>query len=299
MMTLARWKVVLVLLATVLGLLFTLPNVLPASVRDGLPGFMPKSTLKLGLDLQGGSYLLYSVDTVALRNERLNNMTEDVRTTFRDKQIAFTDLAIVNGEIGVRITDPNQVTTALNDLRKTLGAPLAGVPGGRDVNVSSRPDQRIGVAFVPEAFDAEASKAVEQNIEVIRRRIDKIGTKEPDIARQGKDRIVIAAAGESDPEKLKSVIGQTAKLKLNKRGYIETDENLATSIAGVYAGGDIVTGAATVIEAMGAGRRAARAMKDWLGLRDTDLVYAPEEPHAGRRFGLAAEQHGYARVRVA
>ena len=50
---------------------------------------------------------------------------------------------------------------------------------------------------------------------------------------------------------------------------------------------------------MGAGRRAARAMKDWLGLRDTDLVYAPEEPHAGRRFGLAAEQHGYARVRVA
>ena len=101
---------------------------------------------------------------------------------------------------------------ALNDLRKTLGATLAGVAGGRDVSVSGGPDQRIRVAFVPEAFDAEASKAVEQNIEVIRRRIDKIGTKEPDIARQGKDRIVIAAAGESDPERLKSVIGQTAKL---------------------------------------------------------------------------------------
>ena len=212
MMTLARWKVVLVLLATILGLLFTLPNLLPASVRDGLPGFMPKNTLKLGLDLQGGSYLLYSVDTAALRTERLNNMTEDVRSTFREKQIAFTDLAITNGEIGVRITDPNQVSMALNDLRKTLGATLAGVAGGRDVSVSGGPDQRIRVAFVPEAFDAEASKAVEQNIEVIRRRIDKIGTKEPDIARQGKDRIVIAAAGESDPERLKSVIGQTAKL---------------------------------------------------------------------------------------
>jgi glutamate synthase (NADPH/NADH) small chain len=108
------------------------------------------------------------------------------------------------------------------------------------------------------------------------------------------DSVVYAIGTNANP-----ILGQTAKLSLNKRGYIETDENLATSIAGVYAGGDIVTGAATVIEAMGAGRRAARAMKDWLGLRDTDLVYAPEEPHAGRRFGLAAEQHGYARVRVA
>jgi preprotein translocase subunit SecD len=212
MMTLARWKVILVLLATILGLLFTLPNLLPANVRDGLPAFMPKSTLKLGLDLQGGSYLLYSVDTAALRTERLNNMAEDVRNAFRDKQIAFTDLAISGGEIGVRITDPNQVNDALTTLRRTVGAALAGAPGGRDVTVSAAPDQRIRIAFVPEAFEAAASKAVEQNIEVIRRRIDKMGTKEPEIAREGKDRIVIAAAGESDPERLKSVIGQTAKL---------------------------------------------------------------------------------------
>src|SRR5512132_3705704 len=109
MMTLARWKVFLVILATILGLLFTLPNLLPANVRDRLPGFMPKNTLNLGLDLQGGSYLLYSVDTVALRNERLTNLTEDVRTTLRDKQIAFTDLAVANGAIGLRVTDPGQV----------------------------------------------------------------------------------------------------------------------------------------------------------------------------------------------
>ena len=107
------------------------------------------------------------------------------------------------------------------------------------------------------------------------------------------DSVVYAIGTNANP-----ILGQTAKLKLNKRGYIETDDDLATSIAGVYAGGDIVTGAATVIEAMGAGRRAARAMKDWLGLRDTDLVYAPEAPHVGRRFGFAAGQHGYARVKV-
>src|ERR1700712_3124240 len=109
MMNLARWKVILVVLATVFGLLFTLPNVLPAKVRDSLPGFMPKNTLHLGLDLQGGSYLLYSVDTVALRTERLTNMAEDVRTSFHDKQIEFTELAVNNGEIGLRVTNPAQI----------------------------------------------------------------------------------------------------------------------------------------------------------------------------------------------
>ena len=82
------------------------------------------------------------------------------------------------------------------------------------------------------------------------------------------DMVVFAIGTNANP-----ILGQTAKLKLDKRGYIATDENLATSIVGVFAGGDIVTGAATVIEAMGAGRKAARSMKAWLGLRDTESVY--------------------------
>jgi preprotein translocase subunit SecD len=212
MMTLSRWKVILVVLATVFGLLFTLPNLLPANVRDQLPAFMPKNTLKLGLDLQGGSYLLYSVDTAALRTERLTNLVEDVRSTLRDKEIAFTDLAVVGDAISMRITDPAHVSDAANALRQTVGAPLAGAPGGRDVSVSTAGEQRLRIAFVPEAFEAETQRAVEQSIEIIRRRIDQMGTKEPDIARQGKDRIVIQAAGESDPDRLKNVIGQTAKL---------------------------------------------------------------------------------------
>jgi preprotein translocase subunit SecD len=212
MMNLSRWKVILVVAATLFGILFTLPNLLPANVRENLPAFMPRNTLHLGLDLQGGSDLLYSVDTQALRTERLTNMAEDVRTTLRDKEIAFTDLAVTGGEIGLRVTDPAQMTDAVNALRRTVGAPLAGSPGGRDVNVNTGADQRIRIAFVPEAFDAEAARAVEQSIEIIRRRIDQMGTKEPDIARRGKDRIDIQAAGESDPEKLKKIIGQTAKL---------------------------------------------------------------------------------------
>jgi len=109
------------------------------------------------------------------------------------------------------------------------------------------------------------------------------------------DMIVYAIGTNANP-----ILGQTSKLKLNKWGYIQADENLATSIAGVYAGGDIVTGAATVIEAMGAGRKAARAMKAYLGLRDTEVVYLPESSAGtGRRFGIDIGEHNHVRVRVA
>jgi len=109
------------------------------------------------------------------------------------------------------------------------------------------------------------------------------------------DMIVYAIGTNANP-----ILGQTSKLKLNKWGYIQADEDLATSIAGVYAGGDIVTGAATVIEAMGAGRKAARAMKAYLGLRDTEVVYLPESgAGTGRRFGIDIQEHNHVRVRVA
>ena len=209
MMNLSRWKVGLVVLATVLGLIFTLPNLVGGRT---LPSFLPQKVLNLGLDLQGGSSLLLEVDTGALMTERLTNMVEDVRTTLRNENIAFTDLGQAGGAISVRIADPNQLTAAQNALRKVLAAPLAGTRGGQEVTIATAPDQRIRIAFVAEAFDAEAAKAVEQSIEIVRRRIDQLGTKEPDIARQGTNRIFIQVPGESNPERLKGVIGQTAKL---------------------------------------------------------------------------------------
>ena len=109
------------------------------------------------------------------------------------------------------------------------------------------------------------------------------------------DMVVFAIGTNANP-----ILGQTSGLKLNKRGYIATDDCLATSIAGVYAGGDIVTGAATVIQAMGAGRKAARAMKAYLGLRDTDGVYAPDSADsASRLFGIPRQERGFARVHLA
>ncbi len=107
------------------------------------------------------------------------------------------------------------------------------------------------------------------------------------------DTVVYAIGTNSNP-----ILGQTSSLALTDRGYIVADDSLATSIDGVFAGGDIVTGAATVIEAMGAGRTAAAAMKRYLGLRDSNLPYAPAE-RASSLFGLAPEQRNFVRVQVA
>jgi len=106
------------------------------------------------------------------------------------------------------------------------------------------------------------------------------------------DLVIFAIGTNANP-----IMGQTSKLALNKWGYIAADETLQTSIAGVFAGGDIVTGAATVIEAMGAGRKAAHGMKAYLGLRDVDAPY--QAAGVGTLFGIDLRERNFVRVRVA
>ncbi|HWU81248.1 MAG TPA: protein translocase subunit SecD [Caulobacter sp.] len=226
MLTLSRWKIIAVTLSVIFGILFSLPNVLPQKTLDAMPGWLPHQKLNLGLDLQGGSYLLYEVDTDALHRERLSNLLEDTRTQLRNEQIPFGELAQQGEVISVRIGDAARYNDAVNLLRKNLGAPLAGVIGGKDVTVAGKDDNRIEVRFVAEAAKADEAKAVEQSIETIRRRIDSLGTKEPSINRQGTNRIMIQAAGESDPERLKAVIGKTAKLTFQMVDETVTPEDV-------------------------------------------------------------------------
>jgi preprotein translocase subunit SecD len=226
MMQLSRWKFVTVTAAIIFGLLFTLPNLLPAGVRDAMPGFLPKKTLNLGLDLQGGSYLLLEVDTKALRKEKATNLLEDVRKSLRDEQILFSDLVLAPTGVTVRITDPSLVTKAFNKLSRLNQLTKSGK---QELRLSRGDDQRISLVFSEAALAEEGSSAVDQSIEIIRRRVDELGTREPAITRQGTNRIVLQAPGESDPEKLKSVIGQTAKLTFQ---MVDTSVSLQEAQAG-------------------------------------------------------------------
>jgi glutamate synthase (NADPH/NADH) small chain len=107
------------------------------------------------------------------------------------------------------------------------------------------------------------------------------------------DLVVYAIGTNANP-----IIGQTSKIQLNKWGYLSADESLATSMAGVFAGGDIVTGAATVIEAMGAGRKAARSMKRYLRINDVEADTAADSPVASF-FGIDLKERNYTRIRAA
>jgi preprotein translocase subunit SecD len=281
MLTLSRWKVTAVILSVIFGIVFTLPNLLPQKTLDAFPGWVPHQKLNLGLDLQGGSYLLYEVDTDALRAERLTNMVEDVRTTLRNDQIEFGELGEAGGIVRVRITDPGKVDQAVSLLRRSIGGPLAGAIGGRDTTVTNKGDGRLELSFVPEAAKADAAKAVEQSIETIRRRIDALGTKEPTITRQGSNRIVIQAAGESDPARLQAVIGQTAKLTFQMVDETVSQEDM---VAGRIPPGVIV------IPSTEAGRPPIPVAKRAL-VTGEDLVTANQEfdqngsPAVGFRFG--------------
>ncbi|CAL4867389.1 Protein translocase subunit SecD [Asticcacaulis sp. MM231] len=211
MMNLSRWKVGLVIGAILLGILFAVPNFLPASVRDQVKGFMPTQTLNLGLDLQGGSYLLMEVDTNDLIKTKIAAVSDDVRARLDEKGIAYTGVVANGTSVSVRITDASRLQEAQATLVK-LGTPLPKNPGVMDLAVQQGSDQTLLVIFTQEGIRSTSAGAVETSIEVIRKRIDALGTKEPSISRQGINRIVIEAPGESDPEQLKRLIGRTAKL---------------------------------------------------------------------------------------
>jgi preprotein translocase subunit SecD len=207
MIQLRPWKIALVAIALLFGVLFTLPNLVPAG---SLPGFLPSQRLNLGLDLQGGSYLLYEVDTDALKTEQMANLVEEVRSTLQASHTLFSGLGQANGGVAVRITDPTKLDAAFADLGKL--AQLIPNTASKDLSFTRGPDQTIQITQPDQAMAAATAKAVDQTIEIIRRRIDALGTREPSITRQGLNRIVIEAAGLSDPQKLKDIIGKTAKL---------------------------------------------------------------------------------------
>lgn len=236
MIQISRWKIGLVVAAVILGVLFALPNVLPPSARENLPPFLPKKTLSLGLDLQGGSYLLLEVDTEALQRERLSDLNEDVRQRMRADGVSASP-RVVGERVVVTVNDPAQVDAAFSALRAITAPDSQGVVSW----TAARDGATITLSPAPEAARAVATRAVDQSIEIVRRRIDELGTREPTIQRQGANRIIVAAPGESDPERLKNVIGQTAKLSFHA---VDETGDVASAVNGgrVPPGSMLVTG---------------------------------------------------------
>jgi preprotein translocase subunit SecD len=217
MLYFSKWKITLIALISAAGILFTLPNFLDRSTAEGLPDWVPHKQINLGLDLQGGSHLLLEVDTNAVVLERLENLVEGARADLRKDRIGYSGgLGVTDGsKVLVRVRKPEQMEKAL-EIIKNLGnvmtANAMGQGGGRDIAFEVLDGNIIQITMTEQAILDRKRAAVEQSIEIVRRRIDQTGTREPTIQRQGDDRILIQLPGVKDPDRIKRLLGKTAKM---------------------------------------------------------------------------------------
>jgi SecD/SecF fusion protein len=206
-----RWLVVIILL---FGVIVTLPNALPDNVREKLPSFL-QNTINLGLDLQGGSSLLLEVQVNEVYAEKLESLVGDIRVGLRKAHIAYTDVRVTGGDtLSIRIRDLSQFEQA-----KTILQALNPSDTGTMLSIGARefettyPGNGVIVMKMAEAYKSQTSaQTVDRSMEVVRKRIDAMGTREPTIERQGADRILVQVPGLSDPERLVRELQKTAKM---------------------------------------------------------------------------------------
>ncbi len=212
---LAPWRVAVVVGLVLLGLIFSLPNLFDQKTLDALPDWVPKRQITLGLDLQGGSHLLLEVEVEALMKERLEDLVSDVRRTLRRARIGYRGLGVQGEAVHLTLTDPAQRQEALDRLAELN--PLMQPVGftatvDRQYVIEADERGRITITFSDHGRDLLIESAVQQSLEVVRRRIDALGTREPTIQRQGRTRILVQVPGERNPERIKSLLGKTARL---------------------------------------------------------------------------------------
>lgn len=240
MLQIDAWKRVLIVLTCVVGLVLALPNAFYTRVENhndaaaaielfgetperaealsGWPDFLPSGLVNLGLDLRGGAHLLAEVQVEDVYAARMEALWPDVRDALRPERATVGTIRLqpsADDELRVRISQPEGMPRALEVVRG-LARPiqtLTGV-GSNDIEVAGQGDELIVTLTEAERI-ATDDRTVRQALEIIRRRIDEVGTREPTIQRQGEDRILIQVPGIGSASELKEIIGTTAQLTFN------------------------------------------------------------------------------------
>jgi preprotein translocase subunit SecD len=208
------WTRLVTLIIVVGGILIALPNALSPDLRARIPKFLPSSAVNLGLDLQGGSYLLLGVDFDQVTRDRAETLVGDIRAAFRKAHIPLTDLNAHGDTVSVRVTDPTRLDEARTLLQGVNPAMTSSVltVGGKQYDMAE-PGNGVFTLHMTDGYKTLTRQQVmDQSIEVVRRRIDELGTREPTIVRSGDDRILVQVPGLQDPTQLKNILGKTAKM---------------------------------------------------------------------------------------
>lgn len=232
MLDFPRWKIWLVVATLIVGVVFAIPTFLPERTFSQLPSAL-QAKVNLGLDLSGGSHILLEANPADIAKQRLENMEEQVRTELRrgDPRIAIGDISRREGKLSFMVRDPGLVDAAVERIRPlTQGA---GLTGQRDFDVEVVDSSRIVLTPTRAGLDNAVDQAMEVAKEVIDRRINELGTREPTIIRQGANRIVVQVPGLQDPAALKDLLGQTAKLEFKLVDYAADPAEIAAGRAPV------------------------------------------------------------------
>ena len=207
----STWKLVLYALVVVIGSLIALPNALTPSQRQALPEWLPKEPVALGLDLRGGAHLVLEIDSAALLRDQLENLLADTQTILRDARIGGVRGTVTADAVVLRANSPEIAKQAERALRSNAAANATPVN-----TIDLRPDGTIQLKPDPAALVARQQSALQQSIEIVRRRIDAIGVAEPTVQALGTDRILVQLPGVQDSAEIRKLLGSTAKLTFHR-----------------------------------------------------------------------------------
>lgn len=208
MIHIARWKKIAILVVCVFGLLYSMPNVIGQGARtfiaDNLPSIIPSKTVNLGLDLQGGSHLLLEVDLDNVVSERAESLVSSIRPELRSEKIGYRRLNDLPTGLRIELREDKDLDAVKKLIRGIDRELLIDVEGSV-----------VEAKFSDLALKEIQDQTIDQSIEIVRRRIDETGTREPIIQRQGDDRILVQLPGLDDPQQIKDLLGTTAKLSFH------------------------------------------------------------------------------------
>ncbi|TRD10485.1 protein translocase subunit SecD [Erythrobacter insulae] len=222
------WKKIMLWVVTLTAVIMALPSLFGAGGVDW-PDALPEPSVNLGLDLAGGSHLLLEAEADEVAAQRLQNMEEAVRQAMRNAEprIRIGDISTSEGKLSFMLNEASDIDRA----RGLLEPMMQGQDLVREWDLSVIDGQRMVLTPTQSGIETAVNDAMESATEVVRRRIDELGTREPTIIRQGDTRIVVQVPGLDDPEALKELLGQTAQLEFKLVDQNALPSNVQAGIA--------------------------------------------------------------------
>ena len=215
MLHFSRFKIIAILASVFIAMIFALPNALPTAWQEVVLKTIGTKSMTLGLDLQGGSNVVMEVDKKDLKDQLLQQLSSDIRASLRESKIGYKGITKVENGVSVRLSDVADIDRAKTEMRKLqqpLSVGLFATATGVNLYDLANQDELLTFTFSNQGFDAKVALAIKQSLKIVENRINALGTSEPVIQQQGKDRIAIQLPGIQNPDQVKNVIGRTAKL---------------------------------------------------------------------------------------